>query len=31
MRIEMGHKSLERVKTNFQWESIAGRYMEVLK
>jgi glycosyltransferase involved in cell wall biosynthesis len=31
MRIEMGHKSLERVKINFQWESIARRYMEILK
>lgn len=31
MRIEMGQKSLERVRTNFQWKSIALRYMDILK
>jgi glycosyltransferase involved in cell wall biosynthesis len=31
MRMEMGQKSLERVRTNFQWKSIALRYMDILK
>jgi glycosyltransferase involved in cell wall biosynthesis len=31
MRMEMRQKSLERVRTNFQWKSIALRYMDILK